>query len=97
LQVSGDIAEARWLMIEQWKQGSLPAPFLVILVFWLTIIFTTFGLLSPRNATVIVVLIVCAISASGSLLLIEELDHPYQGLIKISSAPLTNALSHLGR
>ena len=33
-------------------------PFLVILVFWLTVIFASFGLFSPRNAMVITVLFV---------------------------------------
>ena len=97
LKLCADIAEARWLLEEQWMQRSLPTPFLVILIFWLTIIFTSFGLLAPRNATVTVVLIVCALSASGSLFLIEELDHPCNGLIKISSVPLTNTLQFLGR
>ena len=40
LQISGDIAEARWLLIEQLGQRALPMPFLVMLVFWLTVIFT---------------------------------------------------------
>lgn len=96
LQISGEIIEARWLLIEQVGQSALPMPFLVMLVFWLTIIFTSFGLLAPRNPTVIAVLLVCTLSASGSLFLIQELDRPYEGLIKISSAPLRNALTHLG-
>jgi len=97
LQVSGDIAEARWLLIEQLGQRSLPMPFLGMLVFWLTVIFASFGLFSPRNATVITVLLVCALSAAGSLFLIMELDTPYAGLIKVSSTPLVNALAHLGQ
>jgi hypothetical protein len=97
LQVSGDIAEARWLLIEQLGQRSLPMPFLGMLVFWLTVIFASFGLFSPRNATVITVLLVCALSAAGSLFLIMELDTPYEGLIKVSSAPLVKALAHLGQ
>jgi hypothetical protein len=72
-------------------------PFFVILVSWLVIIFFSFGLLAPRNATVIVVLLVCALSAAASLYLIQELDRPYGGLITISSAPLRNALVYLGQ
>jgi uncharacterized membrane protein (DUF485 family) len=97
LQISGDIAEGRWLLIEQLGQSSIPMPFLVMVVFWLTVIFTSFGLFSPRNATVIAVLLICALSAAGSLFLILELDTPYEGLIKVSSAPLVNALTHLGQ
>ena len=97
LQISGDIAQGRWLLIEQLGQRSLPMPFFVMLVFWLTVIFASFGLISPRNATVITVLLVCALSAAGSLFLIMELDTPYEGLIKISGAPLHSALTHLGQ
>lgn len=97
LQVSDDIAEARWLLVEQQGHSSLLMPFFVMLVSWLMIIFFSFGLFSPRNATVIVVLLVCALSASGSLYMILELDRPFGGLIAISSAPLRNALVQLGR
>jgi len=97
LEVSGDIAESRWLLIEQEGHSSLPMPFFVMLVSWLVIIFFGFGLLSPRNATVIAVLLVCALSAAGALYLIQELDRPYGGLITISSAPLQSALAYLGQ
>jgi hypothetical protein len=97
LQLSADIAEARSLLSEQVGQSSLPMVFLVILIFWLTMIFASFGLFAPRNATVIIVLFICALSAAAALFMILELDQPYQGFIKISSAPLRNALVHLGQ
>jgi hypothetical protein len=97
LQVSADIVDSRWLLFEQVGQSSLPAAFIVVLVFWLTIIFASFGLFAPRNATVIIVLFICAFSAAGSLFLIFELDQPYKGVIKISSAPLRYALANLGQ
>ena len=97
LQVSGEIAETRWQLFEQIGQSSLSMPFFVILVFWLVLIFFSFGLSSPPNTTVIMVLLICALSAAGSLFLILELDQPYGGLIEISSAPLRNALTFLGK
>jgi hypothetical protein len=97
LQVSREIAETRWLLFQQVGLSSLQLPFFVILVSWLVIIFFSFGLFSPRNVTVIVVLLVCALSAAASLYLILELDRPYGGLITISSAPLRNALASLGQ
>jgi hypothetical protein len=97
LQVSGDLAEGRWLLIARVGQSSLPAPFLVVLVCWLAIIFGTFGLFSPRNGTVLIVMIICSLSAAAALFLIAELDQPYAGLIKISSAPMLNALALVGK
>jgi hypothetical protein len=97
LQLSTDIADARALLGQQIGQSSLPKPFLVMLIFWLTIIFASFGLFGPRNTTVVIVLFICALSAAASLLMIVELDQPYGGLIKISSVPLRNALAHMGQ
>jgi hypothetical protein len=97
LQISGSIAEMRWLLTEQQEQSSLPMPFFVMLVFWLVIIFFSFGMLSPPNSTVITVLLVCSLSAAGALYMILELDHPYGGFIEISSMPLKNALIYLSQ
>ncbi len=97
LQVSGEIDQARWLITELRGMTSLPATFLVIIVCWFTIIFTSFGLFAPRNATVIVVLFVCALSVACSLFLISALDRPYGGLVKVSGAPLHNALMIIGK
>ena len=77
--------------------STVPVPFLVVVVFWLTIVFGTFGLFAPRNATVVAVLFLCALSVAGSLLLILEMEQPFQGLMRISDAPLRYALSQLGQ
>jgi hypothetical protein len=96
LQISGEVAQGRWLLIEQ-SQSTLPTPFLVVLVFWLVVLFASFGLFAPHNPTVIAVLFVCALSVSGAILLILEMNTPLEGMIKVSSAPLRKALEHLGR
>jgi hypothetical protein len=95
LQISSDIVETRWFVFGS-MGSSVPAPFLVVVVFWLTFIFGCFGIFAPRNATVIVVLFICALSVAGSIFLILEMDQPFRGVMKISSSPLRYALSHLG-
>jgi len=97
LEISGSIAEVRWLLTEHREQSSLPMAFFVMLVFWLVIIFFSFGMVSPPNATVIAVLLVCSLSVAGALYMILELDRPYGGLIEISPTPLRNALIYLSR
>lgn len=96
LKTSIDIGQARLLMLER-SGRSIPMPFLVLLIFWLTVIFLSFGLFAPRNATVVATLFLCAISVSGAIFLIMELDRPFGGLVQISSAPLRNALAHIGK
>lgn len=97
LQIVAEATETRWLLIERIGQSSFPMPLLIVLVCWRTIIFFSFGLFTSRNRTVIAVLFVCALSAVSSLLLILDLEQPFGGLIKISSAPLLNALAYLGQ
>jgi len=96
LQLTGEMLHSRWMMIEH-TQNALPLPFFIVVVFWLTMLHLSFGLLAPRNGTVLVVLLVCALSVSGALFLINELNHPVDGLIKISNAPVLKALDHLGK
>jgi len=95
-QIGDDILQARWLLIEQ-AQSTLPMPFLVVLLFWLAMLHLSFGLFAPRNATVIAVLLISALSVSGAIFIILEMNHPLDGMIKISSAPMRKALEHLGQ
>jgi hypothetical protein len=96
LDISNNLEKTRLRLFAQ-KESSIPLPFLVVLVFWLTIIFVSFGLFAPANTTVIFTLFVCALSVSGAIFLILELDRPFGGLIQVSSAPLRDALVQLGR
>ncbi|MGC1452409.1 MAG: hypothetical protein WA830_20460 [Candidatus Sulfotelmatobacter sp.] len=90
------LTQTRWLMYEQ-ETDSVSEPILVILVFWLTAIFISFGLFAPRNATVITALLVAGLSVSGAIFLILEMYAPFAGLIEISSAPLRVTLTQLGQ
>jgi hypothetical protein len=88
--------EERLLLFAQ-SGSSISKPFLTVVVFWLTVLFVSFGLFAPRNLAAIVTLLVAAISVAAALYLILDLDHPFSGLMQISSAPLRNALSVLGK
>jgi hypothetical protein len=96
LTLSHNLLQTRWMMIEP-GYVAIPTPFLVVLVFWLAILFAGFGLLSANNRTVIATLFVCALSVAGAIFLIEDIAHPLEGLMQISSAPARSALSHLGQ
>ena len=90
-QLANDVAQTRLLAIEQ-QQNSLPAIFLVLLIFWLVVLFFSFGLFAPRNATVLAVLLFCALSVSSAIFLVLEMNRPLDGVIKASNAPLRKAL-----
>jgi hypothetical protein len=96
LSMAVEIAKTRWLMYEQTTR-SVSMPLLVVLVLWLNLIFISFGLFAPFNATVVSSLFVAALSVSGAIFLILEMYTPYTGTVQISDAPLRAALAHLGQ
>lgn len=96
VEIASEMASTRWLLLLQ-KDESIPVTLLVVLASWLAIIFATFGLFAPRNTTVIAALFVCALSVSGAILVILEMNGPFSGLMKVSSAPMRDALANLGR
>jgi hypothetical protein len=96
LQITQDLMGARWLLLVG-AVNTIPPLFLVVLVFWLCLLFAGFGLFAPRNATVIVAFVLCALAVSSAIFLILEMNHPFNGLIKVSDLPLRYALSQLGQ
>jgi len=95
MQLTSDIAQTRWFLIEQ--QSPLPTPVLVVLVVWLVLLHLSMGLFAPCNGTVFVVLVVSALSVSSALLLVMEMSHPLDGIVKVSDAPVRKALEFLSK
>ena len=89
-----ELGQMRWLLYEQ-ADTSISKPLLIVVVVWLALIFGSVGLFAPANPTVVVTLMLAALSVSGAIFLILELDQPFGGLIQISSQPMLNALRHL--
>jgi hypothetical protein len=95
LNLAVSLGRIRWLMYEQ-SNASFSRTLLVVMVFWLILVFVSFGLFAPRNVLVIASLFAAALAVSGAIFLILEMYMPFTGLIQISSAPLRSALAHLG-
>lgn len=96
LQMMDAVFAARWLTLLKANQ-SIPPVMLVILITWLSIIFGSFGLFAPRNGTIVVVLAMCAVSAAATILLVEELNRPLDGLISVSLEPMQHTMMRLGQ
>jgi hypothetical protein len=96
LELAESLLKVRWLVVAE-ATRTIPLPFLVILLLWLTLTFTSFGLFAPNNGTVIAVLFVCALSIASALFLVLEMDAPFQGWLKVSAQPMRYALSRLNQ
>ena len=94
MRIAVDLGQLRTLLLVQ-SVSSISRPLLITLTCWLVIIFFGFSVVAPPNATTGLALIASAFSVAGAVFLILELDQPLGGLIRIPSAPMVNALSHL--
>lgn len=96
IAILADLRQSNWLMFLESESSPLSMPLLVVLVSWLVAIFISFGLFAPPNPTVIVTLLVGALAVSAAILIIIEMNSPFSGILRISPAPLHDALSQLG-
>ena len=90
------LGQTRWLMFEQ-KSSSVPMPLLAMLVFWLTLLFTSFGLFVRPNMMLVCSLLISALAVCGAIFLILEMYEPYGGIDSCLGAPLRAALAQLGQ
>jgi hypothetical protein len=95
LRMSQEVLKVRWRLLASGE--AIPRAFVVVVIFWLTVTFASFGLYAPRNATVLGVLFVAALSVAAAVFLILELDGPFDGVIRVSGDPLRFALASLGQ
>ena len=94
LEIIDEIGQMRWLFIVQSTEG-VSLPLLVVLVTWLGVIALCTGLYAPRNGMALTVAVLCAASVSGAIFLIVEMYSPFDGVLKVSDAPLRTALGYL--
>jgi len=90
------LMETRWKLVEE-TPNSISGPFYVVLVFWLVIVFGSFGLTAPRNALSYTAIGLGGVSITSAMFVILELDTPFSGLFTVSSQPLRDALAHLSQ
>ena len=91
---SSAVLAQRWQLVAS-SQHDVPWPFLAMMVFWLVLVFATFGLSTSGNRLVHVVIALAAISVSAAVYMILEFTQPLDGLLQLSSGPLRDALAHM--
>jgi hypothetical protein len=94
MTLAAKIGDTRWLLAQQVGQGT-PKAFLALLVFWLTLLFASFGLFAPPNSTSAITLVLCALAVAGAVGMILELEKGFGGLIHVSPKPMRQAVAAL--
>lgn len=96
LRTATEIGQMRWLLFEQ-SGSSISTPLLAVVIWWLAVLFVSFGLFAPPNHTALGAILVSALSVSGAIFLIMELDRPFDGLIHIPDDAMQRAGTHIGK
>jgi hypothetical protein len=86
------IGNTRWLLSQQGGQGT-PKLFVALVVFWLTLLFASFGLFAPHNMIAASALVLCALAVAGAVEMILELEQPFGGILQISPTPMRQAVN----
>jgi hypothetical protein len=94
MTLAAKIGDTRWLLAQQIGQGT-PKAFVALLVFWLALLFASFGLFAPRNLTSAVTLTLCALAVAGAVAMFLELEQGFGGLVRISAEPMHRAVKTL--
>jgi hypothetical protein len=92
----GDMIKSRWRVIEGLR-ASFSEPFYWVLVFWLVILFASFGLRAPPTSMIVSIIGLCALSVTSAVFVILDLDQAYGGLFGIPSTSMRNALADMMR
>jgi hypothetical protein len=89
-----ELGQLRTLLVAE-SISSISKPLLIVVSCWLVVIFLSFALIAPRNATATFALIVSAVSTATAIFLVLELDRPFSGVLRISNQPMVNVLNQL--
>lgn len=93
-RVEQAIAELARTRLSMFADGDTPVltPFMLILIFWLVVVFGSFGLFVEPGPVVVAAILVFALSISTALFLVADLSRPFVGLMQLSKEQLKHTL-----
>ncbi|MBR0777252.1 hypothetical protein JQ543_28260 [Bradyrhizobium diazoefficiens] len=94
LILASKIGDATWLLAQQVGEGT-PKAFVALLVFWLALLFASFGLFAPPNLISAATLTLCALAVAGAVAMFLELEQGFGAIIHISQLPMHQAIETL--
>jgi len=94
MTLAAKIGDTRWQIAQQVGHGT-PKAFVALLVFWLALLFASFGLFAPHNMISATTLALCAMAVAGAVAMFHELEQGFGGLVRISPEPMRQAVKVL--
>ncbi|ATQ69910.1 MULTISPECIES: hypothetical protein [Methylosinus] len=79
VSLTDQIEDTRWLLAERTAAMVVPTSVLIMLIGWLALLFASFGMFAPRNATAMTFLMLSAAAIAGCIFIILALGSPGGG------------------
>jgi hypothetical protein len=92
-----EVSRTRWLLLIGAVHDSVSTPLEIVVTWWLSAIFISFGLFAPRNPSVLCTLFVAALAVSTAVFMIVQMNDPFMGILKLPVTPLRAAFDQLGK
>ncbi len=75
----------------------MPRYFLIVVIFWLSVLFFSYAIFAPPNTGVAIAIVVASFAVSAAINLIVDMDHPFAGYVSVSKASMQQALDSMMR
>ncbi len=99
LRLSYDLEQtSNLLFVQNYKY--IPKTFIIVLTLlamWFLFIFFSIGIYAPLNTTVIIALVLSSLSIAIAFFMIIDLNLPFDGILRMPSAPVEEALRAIGK
>jgi hypothetical protein len=82
--------------VHQQASRTVLTPFVALVTLLFALTFGAIGLLAPRNALGVGLLLLCSGVVAGALFLAFEMDQPFSGVLRMSREPFDRVLERLG-
>jgi hypothetical protein len=83
----------RLLAVQQ--DSEAPRPFVVVVIFWVSMLFLSYAIFAPLNVTVVAAMLISSFSVAVAVNLILDMEQPFAGFIRASVAPMRQALHEM--
>jgi Protein of unknown function (DUF4239) len=94
LQLIDELKRTSHLLAVQ-QNNQTPPAFLIVVIFWLSMLFLSYAIFAPLNTAAVVAMLVCSLSVSIAVNLIFDMDRPFAGFIRVSATPMLQALDQM--
>ena len=81
-----ELQQTRWQTAVRLR-SSTALPLMILETVWATIVFVSFGLLAPHGLQAIISLAFFAAAVASGFFMIEEMNRPFSGVLRVSNAP----------